>query len=331
MYAPGMTSGRTERVLITGATGFVGSYLYPALVAAGYRVRCASRRPTRAEQRYPEREWIGLDIDDPASIAPAMDGCDAAFFLVHEMAHGSDYPEREQRGAAAFLAAAERVGLRRIVYLGGVQPRGKDISRHLRSRRQTGEILRAGRVSTIELRAAMIIGEGSVSWTMVRDLAARLPAMLLPRWLRNASYPVFIDDVVGGLIDALGLPGDQSAYYELPGPERVTHKQMLERTAAAMGHTRIMVGIPVLTPRLSSYWIGLITRVDMAVARELVEGVRYDLEPTGRRLWDVTGRSPTPLDQAIALALEDHTRVELPCRAAERRLVQLGQARVQAA
>src|SRR5690606_17744998 len=146
----------------------------------------------------PDREWVRLDVEDPASTKAALDGCDAAFYLVHGMGRGVDYPEREARSARNFARAAADRGVRRIVYLGGMLPADGPPSRHLASRERTGEILRSGRVSTIEARAAMIIGKGSASWMMVEDLARRLPAMLLPRWLKNCSYPIAIDDVIWG-------------------------------------------------------------------------------------------------------------------------------------
>ncbi len=291
------------RVLLTGATGFVGRHLLPALEAAGCDVACGTRNPDAARGRDPKRHWVRVDVEDEASITKALDGCDAAFFLVHGMGQGADYPEREARSAENFVKAAEASGVRRVVYLGGVLPAGGRVSKHLGSRQKTGELLRAGKPSAIELRAAMIIGEGSASWTMVKDLAARLPAMLLPRWLRNCSYPVAIDDVVWGLVAALFYPGNDSRVFELPGPEKISHRNVLRRVAVLLGHTRPMLNVPVLSPRLSSYWIALVTRVNLDLAKELVEGVRYDLEPQEDVLWDQVMHQPLELEQAAQLAL----------------------------
>jgi uncharacterized protein YbjT (DUF2867 family) len=311
-------------ILLTGATGFVGRYLYPALVAAGHEVRCATRDVARARDALPGRPWVSFDLDRPDTLAPAMADCDAAYFLVHSIGDaGGDYPTRELRGAEAFVDAAAAAGVRRLIYLGGVAPRG-DASRHLASRLHVGEVLRAGPVATIELRAAMIIGVGSASWTMVRDLSRRLPAMLLPRWLANHSHPVAIDDVIVALVAALDVPGDESRWFELPGPERVSHREMLRRTSTALGRRRVMLSVPVLSPRLSSYWIALVTRTDLAMARELVEGVRSDLDPIGQPLWPTIGHRPMPLDEAIRRTLLDEADDQVPSREARRRLEVIG-------
>jgi uncharacterized protein YbjT (DUF2867 family) len=292
------------KVLLTGATGFVGGHLYPALAAAGHEVICATRDPDGARGQHPDRRWVELDVERGDALEEALAGCDAAYYLVHSMAAGGDYPEREIAGAERFTAAAAAAGVRRLVYLGGVLPAG-EASRHLSSRRRTGEILRGGAVSAVELRAAMIIGAGSASWTMVLDLAARLPAMLLPRWLRNHSHPIAIDDVIYGLLAALTWPGDESWVFELPGPERITHRDLLRRVAGVLGHQRLMIDVPVLSPRLSSYWIALITRVDLGLARELVEGVRHDLDPGSEILWDRVDHRPMSIEAAVRLALDD--------------------------
>jgi uncharacterized protein YbjT (DUF2867 family) len=301
------------KVLVTGATGFVGSHLSVALAASGHTVRGGTRSPVQARAKVPDLEWVELDLLRPETIKPALAGCDAAVFLVHAMGpgHGGDYPERERASAEAFVAAAGSAGVRRIVYLGGVIP-DTGASRHLLSRQHTGEILRAGPVETLELRAAMVIGAGSASWIMVRDLSRRLPAMVLPRWLRNTSFPIAIEDVVFAIVAALAMPAGPSRIYEIPGPERLSHRDVLVHAATAMGYHRPMLSVPILTPGLSSYWIALVTRTSLAMARELVEGVRSNLEPRGEVLWDQIGHRPMPIDEAIRRALEDETAPVLP-------------------
>lgn len=246
-----------------------------------------------------------MDADHPTSFPGALRNCDVAYYLVHAIGEGRDYPEREARAARSFRDAAAKAGVQRIVYLGGVAPRGRG-SRHLRSRLETGKILRAGSVPTIELRAGMIIGHGGSSWQMVRDLAARLPAMLLPRWLQNHSWPVDIDDVVFALVSALSVPMQAAGWYDVPGPQRLSHRELLGEVADQLGHSPVMVGVPVLSPRLSSYWIAAVTGADLGLAQELVEGLRTDLDPSGSLFWDLfPSHDPVPLKTSIRNALEE--------------------------
>lgn len=319
-------AARAARVLLSGATGFVGRYLRPALEGAGYQVRCATRRPQEAAQSDPSGEWVHFDLERPETLGPALSGCDSAVFLVHSMGQGrEDYPERERAGALAFRAAAEAEGLRRVVYLGGVAPQGKP-SKHLQSRIDTGALLRGGALSTLELRAAMVIGEGSSSWQIVSDLARRLPAMLLPAWLRNHSWPLGIDDVVAGILIALQREGAESAWYEIPGPERISHADLLRRVAQLLGKRPMLLSIPVLSPRLSSYWIGLVTRADLSLARELVEGLRSDLDPSGPALWDLApDYARQSLEDAVQRALADAETPAPPGPERKAGLVALGQ------
>ena len=310
-------------ILLTGAGGFIGSHVAVALGAAGHTVRCGTRDVSEARAKQPERTWVELDLDKPQTLPAALAGCDAALYLVHGMSDGhDDYPDRERREASSFIRAAESEEVARIVYLGGVMP-VRGASRHLKSRARVGEILRSGAVDTIELRAAMVIGTGSSSWTMVRDLARRLPAMILPRWLRNVSYPIAVEDVVAGLVAAVALPATGSRILELPGPERIRHRDLLVRIAAALGQRPRMVNVPVLSPRLSSYWIALVTRTPLALAKELVEGVRHDLVPSGESLWSLVSHKPMSLDAAIGAALRDDDATQVPSAAMSARLARI--------
>lgn len=299
---------KSRRLLLTGATGFVGRHLDAALAATSWEVVRATRNPKQAA----EPGWVYLDVADPSSIDPAIAGCNAAVYLIHSIDDTKDYPAREARGAEAFLAAAESAGVRRIVYVGGVEPKAK-ASRHLLSRLRTGEILRSGKVSTVELRCGLIIGAGGSSWMMVRDLAARLPAMLLPRWLQFSSWPVWIEDVVLAIVRALDFPDEGSAWYDVPGKERMTHADFLSRIAKSMGKDPRLIGVPVITPRLSSYWIALVTRADLALAQELVQGLQSDLDPSGESIWDRLGdEHPTEFQTSVYQALEDETATNTP-------------------
>jgi uncharacterized protein YbjT (DUF2867 family) len=292
-----------SQVLVTGATGFVGSQLAKTLQDAGFSVVCGSRRPDKAERRFAGRTFRALDVRDFDSTVKAMQGCQAAVYLVHSMADGRGYERVEQRSAATFARAAAKAGLSRIVYLGGIQPQGKP-SRHLRSRLRVGAILRAGSVCTIELQASMIIGAGSESWRMVRDLAARLPVMILPGWLESKSQPIYIDDVTAAIQHALRLESTGSAAYPLPGPEVLTAREIIARTAGLLGLRPRMLRLPILTPRLSSYWIALITRANPNISRQLVEGLRTDLVAPDDGFWKLLpGYVRVPFDEAARRAL----------------------------
>lgn len=301
-----MNHPRDDRpVLLTGATGFVGSHLYPALDAAGVPVRCASRSPEKAARSHPGREWVEIDLEKPHTLDPALAGCRAAYYLIHRISNDPDYVQSEVAGARDFAAAAAKAGLERIVYMGGVEPAGKP-SRHLEARLETGRVLRAGEVPTVELRAAMIIGAGSASWEMVHDLAKRLPAMVLPRWLQNRSRPVLIDDVVVALLAALDLPAGWNGWLDAPGPTTISHKELLRMVAREKGYSPLMVDVPVVTPKLSSYWIGLVSDTKLEMVQELVEGLTSDLLPSGELIWDrLPSHRPVEVDQAIRLALGD--------------------------
>lgn len=309
MTAPAATTPK-KKVLLTGATGFVGNALHPALVNAGFDVQCVSRDAPRASSRWPDRAWVGADVADRDSTARALEGCDAAFYLVHGMARESgDFQRAEIAQAETFVRAAESAGTRRIVYLGGVIASG-DGSAHLRSRQEVGETLRSGRVSTVELRASMIIGHGSLSWLIVRDLAARLPIMVLPRWLESRTEPVGIDDIVAGLLGAVALDVDGSALFGVPGPEILSGREILERTADVLGVRRsVMVQVPLLSPQLSSHWVRFVTRADWSVARELVVGLKDDLLAEDGRFWERIGHGDLlSFEESARRALLDEAR-----------------------
>lgn len=318
---------RPQQVLLTGATGFIGRNLHPVLRKLGHRVISGSRNPERASQALPGHEFRRLEVTDLASIEAAMEGCQAAFYLVHAMAGGRGYEDVERRSAVAFRVAAERAGVQRIIYLGGVRPNGVP-SRHLESRLRTGELLRAGRVPTLELQASMVIGGGSESWRIVRDLAARLPFMVMPQWLDNKSEPIAIGDVTFALAHALELPLERSLALALPGPEALSGGEILLRTAHLLGSHPRTLRVPIVTPKLSSYWITLVTRADQRISEELVEGLRCNLLSNDEGFWRLVPEyRRTPFDEAARVALlAEQQQLSRRSRLAERliRLLALG-------
>lgn len=314
------------KALVTGATGFVGQALLKALVAAGHEVRATTRDLARVTNA-PQVEWVRCDVSDGADVERAVEGIDAAYFLVHGMGSGQrDYATKERQAAAQFAEAAARAGVKRIIYLGGVAPAAKP-SEHLKSRLEVGEILRAGSVPTLELRASMIIGAGSASWQIVRDLAMRLPAMLLPAWTASRTCPVAIEDVTAALVRGLELPLPASAWYDIPGPEVLSGREILLRIAALRGRRVPSLRVPFLSVSLSSWWLKLVTRTDFALARELVLGFTDDLLPHDARYWKEIDYEPQwTFDKAARAALQQEP-TELNVRGIARRfgesLVQL--------
>jgi uncharacterized protein YbjT (DUF2867 family) len=294
----------TGRVLLTGATGFVGQHLHGPLARAGWMIRCLSRNPARARVRWPGREWVGGDVAEPAALRAELEGCDVLYYLVHGMGDlRPGWEAREVETAERLAREAAAAGVGRIVYLGGVEPVGPP-SRHLASRLAVGRVLRGGRVPCVELRAGMIVGTGSASWTIVRDLAARLPAMVLPAWLRNRSEPVALDDVIGALLASARAPL-AGAWWDLPGPEALAGKDVLLRVAAVMGRRPVLLEVPLVTPGLSIHWIRLVTRADHRLARELVEGLRSDLLAS-RPFWGPAGLpAPMALEESARRALAE--------------------------
>jgi uncharacterized protein YbjT (DUF2867 family) len=301
--------------LVLGARGFVGHALVSALRDAGEDVRAASRRPVEHESAMPP--WVLCDLERPETLPPALEGIDCAYYLVHSMGDAGAFRETERRCADHLVRAAADSGCRRIVYLGGVAPRGTP-SEHLASRLAVGEILRAGSVPAVELRAAMIIGRGSASWQIMRDLASRLPFMLLPRWLESRSCPIALPDVITALLDARALPLERSAWFDIPGPEVLSAREMLLIVGALQGRQIPMVRVPILTPQLSALWLKLVTRANYQLARELVLGLTGDLLPRGGSFWGLTGHAPRWLFRdAATLALADEPPASSAARLVE--------------
>lgn len=305
------------RVLVTGATGYIGGLLAPRLLAAGHAVRVLVRDPARvAGRRWASAVEVARgDVLDPASLAPALRGCDAAYYLVHSMGAAARFHERDLAGAGHFAAAAEAAGLRRVVYLGGLGDDRGPLSEHLASRHATGDRLRAGRVPVTELRAAIVVGAGSISFEMVRHLVERLPIMVCPRWVSQRVQPIAVRDVLAYLVAALEAPEAEGRVVEIGGADVLTYRELMLGYAALRGLRRWLLPVPVLSPRLSSYWVHGVTPVPRALARPLIEGLRSEVVVRGDlalRLFPAV--RPMGYREALAEALAQLDRGEVESR-----------------
>ena len=265
-------------VLVTGATGYVGGRLVPRLLAAGHRVRVLVRDPARLQGRewLPHVEVSTIDVLNPVGLAEALSGVDVAYYLIHSMAKGRGYRARDLAAASAFGRAAHLAGVRRLIYLGGLGDPRADLSRHLRSRQETGEALRLGGVPVTEFRAAIVVGSGSISFEMIRHLSERLPVMICPRWVFTRVQPIGVDDLLSYLVAALSVPASSGRVIEIGGADVLTYGDMMLGYAQARGLRRRLQPVPVLTPKLSSYWVHLVTPVPSHIARPLIEGLRSE-------------------------------------------------------
>jgi uncharacterized protein YbjT (DUF2867 family) len=297
------------KVLVSGATGYIGGLLSRRLLEAGEDVRCMARSAAKAEDlRAAGAEIVEADVLEPETLPPALEGVDVAYYLVHSMGRGgdSDFAARDRRAAANFGAAAREAGVARIVYLGGL---GEGASEHLRSRQESAKELERSGVPLTYFRAAAVLGAGSESFRTVFYLVKRLPLMLTPSWTENRTQPIAIDDVLDYLQAAPGVEAAAGRTIEIGGPEVTTYAGMMDAMADAIGvRRRRRLAVPVLSPGLSSHWIGLVTPVDAGVARPLIEGLATDTvvgDPSGMELFDV---EPTPVAEAMRAAVEEAER-----------------------
>ena len=278
---------------MTGATGFVGRALTAALDEAGHEVVAGTREPGRYRGIG---EPVALDVGDQSSVEAALEGCDAAYYLVHSM-EGPDFEERDRAAATAFARAADLAGAR-VVYLGGLGAE-ENPSPHLRSRHEVGRILRDG-ADTIELRAAMVIGRGGASFEIMRQLVERLPVMVCPRWVTTRCQPIALGDVVRYLVAGPDIP---AGCYDVGGPDVLTYEQMMSRFAILTGRKRLIVKVPVLTPTLSAHWIGLVTDQPASIGRPLAEGLAAEMVADDERIRSLLPFDLLGFDEAVRLAL----------------------------
>ena len=299
-----------QLILLTGATGYVGGRLLPLLVNCG-RVRCMARHPERLSSRVPAGvEVVPGDARDAASLARAMQGVESAYYMVHSMGATGDFAEQDRIAADNFAAAAQAAGVRRIIYLGGLGDDAAGLSAHLRSRREVGDRLRAHGVPVVELRASIVIGSGSLSFEMIRALVERLPVMVTPRWVHVRAQPIAIGDVLDYLLGALTVEtGRGSITIEIGGPDQVSYGELMREYARQRGLRRLMIPVPLLTPRLSSLWLGLVTPLYARVGRKLIDSLRHPTvvrDDAAARMFAIR---PIGVREAIANALrnEDST------------------------
>lgn len=296
-------------VLLTGATGYVGSRLLKELERKRVQVRCLVRRPeSMREPLAPGVEVVRGDVLDLDSLAAALKGVDAAYYLVHSLAQDSGFELTDRRAAENFAAAARSAGLGRIIYLGGLAESESGLSAHLRSRHEVGEILRSSGIQVIEFRASVIIGSGSLSFEMIRALTERLPVMITPRWVSIKTQPIAIDEALQYLIASLTVPVAGAQVFEIGGSEVVSYGDMMREYARCRGLRRYLIPVPTLTPRLSSLWLGLVTPMYARVGRKLIDSIRHSTvvrDETARRVFGVR---PSGVREAIAETLRGEDR-----------------------
>lgn len=286
------------KIAVLGASGTVGRALTP-LLAQHHDVLALSRRPPAATEGL---AWATADATDGASLRKAFAGVDVAYYLVHSLG-SRDFAERDRLAAATVAQEAERAGLRQIIYLGGLGDESPELSRHLRSRAETAAVLASGSVPVTTLRAAMVIGADSAAFVTITALVDRLPAMICPRWVSTRTQPIALKDIVAYLAAAAGHEAMLGQSFDAGGPDVMTYREMIERIARIRGKRPVIVEVPILTPRLSSYWLHLVTPVQANVARPLIEGLRNATVANDERLRRLVPRRMTHFDEAARNAL----------------------------
>ncbi|MBD13901.1 MAG: NAD(P)-dependent oxidoreductase [Planctomycetaceae bacterium] len=306
-------SDTTSTTLLTGATGYVGGRLLPLLESRGERVRCLVRRPNNLGNATTlASEIVQGDVLDADSLVGAFEGVDTAYYLVHSMGASGSFEDRDRVAARNFAQAARDAGVRRIIYLGGLGDDDERLSPHLRSRHEVGEVLKESGCTVIEFRASIVIGSGSLSFELVRALVQRLPVMICPKWVGVQTQPIAIEDLLAYLLAALDWNGSECCIFEIGGPDRVSYGDIMREWARQRGLRRWLISVPVLTPRLSSLWLGLVTPVYARIGRKLVDSLRNPTIIKDQTALDEFPVKPRGFSEAIQRALinEDHELTE---------------------
>lgn len=292
-------------VLVTGATGFIGSNLIPALLDAGHDVKAMTRHP--ADYRGPGQA-VGGDVSNPDSLIEPLAGVDVAYYFIHAL-ESDDFVAKDAAAAKAFSAAAAAAGVQRIIYLGGLGADGADLSDHLKSRREVEHLLAADGIPVTTLRAAVVVGDGGISWEMTRQLVKHLPAMLAPKWVYTRTQPIALPDVIRYLVGVLDKPESAGKTYEVGGPDVLRYIDMMRRAAEVMNHRKLpIIPVPMLTPRLSSGWLALVTDVNLATARNLVDSMSNEVIVHDDAITKLLPGRLIGYDEAVELAL--HTKAQ---------------------
>ncbi|MHC4956518.1 MAG: NAD(P)H-binding protein [Planctomycetota bacterium] len=295
-------------ILLTGATGYIGGRLLPLLEATGQPVRCLARRPEFLEAKVaPGTEVVRGDVLDEASLGAAMRGVETAYYLVHSMGTAGGFLEQDNAAARNFGEAARAANVKKIVYLGGLGE-GSELSEHLRSRQDVGRVLRESGVPTIEFRSSVVIGSGSLSFQMIRALVEKLPVMIMPRWVSTLTQPISVEDVLEYLVAILDRDVEESTIYEIGGTDRVCYVDIMKEYARQRQLKRLMIRVPLLTPWLSSLWLGLVTPLYARVGRKLIDGVRNETVVTDDRALRDFDVRPRGMRESVERALHNEDR-----------------------
>lgn len=291
---------------MTGATGYVGGRLVQNLERAGERMRCLARNPAALRSKVAEStEVVAGDLLDSASLSAAMEGVHTAYYLVHSMGSNGDFEIEDRHAAQNFAAAARAAGVQKIIYLGGLSESEENLSAHLRSRHEVGRILRESGVPVIEFRASIVIGSGSLSFEMIRALVERLPVMIAPKWVATPAQPIAIEDLLDYLAEALELPTGETHIFEIGGADRASYGEIMQEYAQQRGLRRFIIPVPVLTPRLSSLWLGFVTPLYARVGQKLIESLRHPTVLKDQSALKVFKVRPRGFREAIARAIRN--------------------------